>query len=419
MILTFGKINFNRMKILHVNAFDAKGGAAKAAFRLNDALNKADINSQMLVQFKISDSEKILTEENPMIVFFNKILSKLDALIGRLLYKNINNYSAALFSSFNVIKKINKLNPDIVHLHWTCNGMISIEDIPKIKAPIIWSMHDNWVLSGGCHNLSLCKNHQKGSNKCNKYINLIHYRKTKSFNKKLDIHFLSLSSWLFELSKNSSLIGKRKNYHLPNPIDTKVFSPINKNNSRKFFNLPLNKKILLFGALNTSIDQNKGFDILCQSLSKFDKDLFDIVIFGDNKPISIPFENNLHQLGQILDEKILNMLLNSGDLLVVPSIQENFSNLILEALSASLPVVAFDVGGNKDLITHMSNGYLAKPFNIDDLKKGIEWIINHEDPEILKENARNSVLGNFDSKVVAEKYIDLYKNINSIYNDNP
>ena len=105
------------------------------------------------------------------------------------------------------------------------------------------------------------------------------------------------------------------------------------------------------------------------------------------------------------------MLLNAGNALVVPSLQENFSNLILEGLSASIPVVAFDVGGNKDLILHKENGYLAKPFNADDLKRGIDWILGHESSRALKEHARNSVLLWFDSKKVAKDYIQLYESI--------
>ena len=400
------------MRILHVNSFDTKGGAAKAAFRLYDALNQADIHSQMLVQFKLSNNEDILTETNPLIIVLNKISSKLDALIGRFFFKNINNYSAAFFSSFNIVNKINELNPDIVHFHWICNGMIAIEDIPKIKAPILWSMHDNWVLSGGCHNLSLCKNHQKDTNECNKFLNFVHIRKRKYFDQKPDMHFNSLSSWLYQLSLNSSLIGNRNNHHLPNLINTKIFTPLEKNKSRKLTNLPLNKKILLFGALNASRDKNKGFDLLCESLAKLDSNLIEIVIFGQKNNDSISFGNyKFHDLGEINDEETLNIVLNSGDLLVVPSIQENLSNLILESLSASIPVVAFNVGGNKDLISHLSNGYLAKPFDTDDLKNGIEWIVNYKNPENLKINARNKAIKDFDSNVIATRYIDLYKNI--------
>lgn len=398
------------MKVLLVNAFDERGGASIAAMRLHQSLSKEDIENQFLVQFKLSKNQAVLSETNFFLIFLNKILSKLDALIGRILFKDVNNFSAAFFSSINIVNKINKLNPDIVHLHWTCNGMLSIEDIPKIQAPILWTMHDNWVFSGGCHNMSLCKDHQKQTNKCGKYINYIHKRKMKAFRKKTDIYFLSLSSWLHDLAVKSTLIGHRKNYHLPNPIDTKIYLPIQQSIARKNFNLQNDKKIILFGALNASSDKNKGLHLLFDVISKFKDDEIEIVIFGNNEPLA--YQNfKFHNFGKIDNDQTLNLLLNAGNVLVVPSLQENFSNLILEGLAASIPVAAFDVGGNKDLILHKENGYLAQPFNSDDLKRGIDWILNHESPKVLKENARDSVLLRFDSKKVARDYIQLYENI--------
>lgn len=398
------------MKVLLVNAFDNRGGASIAAMRLHQSLHKEDVENQFLVQFKLSDNQGVLSETNFFIIFLNKILSKLDALIGRILLKDINNYSAAFFSSINIVNKINKLNPDIVHLHWTCNGMLSIEDIPKIQAPILWTMHDNWVFSGGCHNMSLCKDHQEETNKCDKYINYIYKRKMKAFGKKTDIYFLSLSSWLHDLALKSTLIGNRKNYHLPNLIDTKLYSPVQQSLARKNFNLTIDKKIILFGALNASSDKNKGLHLLFDVISKFRDNEIEIVVFGNNEPLT--YKNfKFHNFGKIDNEQTLNLLLNTGNVLVVPSLQENFSNLILEGLAASIPVAAFDVGGNKDLILHKENGYLAQPFNSDDLKIGIDWILDHEYPRLLKEHARNSVLFRFDSKKVAKDYIQLYENI--------
>jgi len=398
------------MKVLLVNSFDKKGGASIAAMRLHKSLSKEDIENQFLVQFKSSDNQGVLSETNFFIIFLNRILSKLDALIGRILLKDVNNYSAAFLSSFNIVDKINKLNPDIVHLHWTCNGMLSIEDIPKIQAPILWTMHDNWVFSGGCHNMTLCKDHQEETNKCGKYINYIHKRKMKAFSKKTDIYFLSLSAWLHDLALKSTLIGNRKNYHLTNPIDTKLYSPIQQPVARKNFNLTIDKKIILFGALNASSAKNKGLHLLFDVISKFRDNEIEIVIFGDNEPLTYK-NSKFHNFGKIDNEQTLNLLLNTGNVLVVPSLQENFSNLILEGLAASIPVAAFDVGGNRDLILHKENGYLAQPFNVDDLKRGIDWILDHESPRLLKEHARNSVLLRFDSKKIAKDYIQIYKNI--------
>jgi glycosyltransferase involved in cell wall biosynthesis len=83
----------------------------------------------------------------------------------------------------------------------------------------------------------------------------------------------------------------------------------------------------------------------------------------------------------------------------------------MESLACGTPVVGFDIGGNSDLIDHRQNGYLAKPFDTGDLAKGIEWVLGTGKDAQLGQNARGKVLREFDSKVVADRYIELYRNI--------
>ena len=116
-------------------------------------------------------------------------------------------------------------------------------------------------------------------------------------------------------------------------------------------------------------------------------------------------------IGKLSDDMSLNVLYNSVDVMVVPSLQENLSNAIMEILSCGVPVVAFDIGGNKDMVTHMKNGYLATPFDTQDLKNGINFILNHKNYNSISNNARNKVLKDFDSEIVATRYIELYKSI--------
>jgi glycosyltransferase involved in cell wall biosynthesis len=126
------------------------------------------------------------------------------------------------------------------------------------------------------------------------------------------------------------------------------------------------------------------------------------------------------------------------DVMIVPSKQENLSNTIMEALACGTPVVGFNIGGNSDMIEHQNNGYLAKPFDPQDMAKGIDWVLREvqgsklniqgfqEDkkndlekqiggdfsflPE-MGQKAREKVLREFDSQVVGKKYIRFYEEI--------
>jgi glycosyltransferase involved in cell wall biosynthesis len=164
--------------------------------------------------------------------------------------------------------------------------------------------------------------------------------------------------------------------------------------------------------MNAASDINKGFKELSKALNKLKGENIEFVVFGSSEPQNPPkFKFKTHYLGQLHDDVSLVTLYSAVDVVVVPSLQENLSNTIMESLSCATPVVAFNVGGNSDMIDHKINGYLARPFDTTDLANGIEWVLNYPEYDRLCENAREKVVENFDSKIVAQKYIQLYVEI--------
>jgi len=412
------------MKILHINTSDIQGGAARAAYRLHRSLLETGIDSKMLVQNKKSDDYTVVSLVNNK---FQKGLNLLIPFIDQIPVKFYKNKTKTLFSpawigSSNIINKINEINPDIVHLHWICGGMIKIEDLVKINKPIVWSLHDNWAFTGGCHIKWECEKYKNscgacprlGSNKENDLSKWVWKRKKKTFSKMDNLTIIGLSKWVMNVSKESSLLKDKKHINLPNPIDTNVFKPFNKEKSRELWNLPKDKKLILFGAISATSDINKGFKELSEALKILNLKNIEFVVFGSGKPQNAPdFKFKTHYVGHLHDDVSLVTLYSAVDVMIVPSLQENLSNAIMESLSCATPVVAFNVGGNSDMIGHKINGYLAKPFESQDLANGIEWILNLNEKEYnqLCKNAREKVLKEFDSKVVAKKYIELYEEI--------
>jgi glycosyltransferase involved in cell wall biosynthesis len=410
------------MKILIVNTFDIQGGAARAAYRLHRALLENGMDSQMLVQSKSSDDYTILAETDIIRKKFNSLRRIFDGLPVRF-YKNRTQtlFSPAWFPFSNVVDKINKINPDIVHLHWICDGMMRIEDIAKIKAPVVWSLHDNWAFTGGCHIMWECDKYKEnceacprlGSNKENDLSRKIWHIKEKTFAKIPKMTIVGLSRWLAECAEKSTLLRDKKVVNLPNPIDTNTFKPFDKDKARELWNLPCDKKIVLFGAMGATSDINKGFKELSKALQMLDKNLnIEFVVFGSSQPQNAPdFGLKTHYLGSLHDDVSLVTLYSAVNVMVVPSLQENLSNAIMESLACGTPVVGFDIGGNSDMIEHQRNGYLAKPFESKDLAYGIEWVLNAPNYDEICINAREKVVREFDSKVVAGKYIKLYEEI--------
>lgn len=412
------------MKILIVNTSDIDGGAARAAYRLHKALLSQGVVSQMLVQSKSSDDYRVIGENHKIIKILNKLRPFLDSLPVRL-YKNRTKtlFSSSWLPFSNIVDKINEINPDIVHLHWICNGMMRIEDIARIKAPIVWSLHDMWAFTGGCHYDEECNGYEKecgnckilGSDEEKDLSRKIWHRKQKTFAKIPNMTIVGLSRWLAECAKKSTLFKNMKVVNLPNPIDTNVFKPFDKEKSRELWRLPKDKKLVLFGAMGATSDPRKGFEELSEALHKLDDKNVEFVIFGSSEPqVSQNFGFKTHYLGSLSDDVSLVTLYSAVDVMIVPSLQENLSNAIMESLACGTPVVGFDIGGNSDMIEHKKTGYLAKAFDTTELAYGINWILNAVNYDELCQKAREKVVREFDSVMVAEKYISLYTQISKM-----
>ena len=411
------------MKILIVNTYDITGGAARAAYRLHRSLLNEDIDSQMLVAGKYSDDYTVL----PPVQNLGIIKKLLRRLQSRFLnpIKNYPSKTKTLFSSSfldysTIVDTINKINPDIVHLHWICNEMIKIEELAKIKAPIFWSLHDMWAFTGGCHYDEECGRYADSCGQCkvldssddNDLSRTIFQRKQKTFTLINNMTIVGLSHWLSSCAQKSALFKNKRIVTLPNPINIQKFKPVDQKIAREIFSLPKDKKLVLFGAMNATGDPRKGFLELQEAIKMITEDEIELVVFGSSVPEDKPdLKFKTHYLGQLNDDISLEILYSACDAMVVPSLQENLSNAIMESLSCATPVVGFAIGGNNDLIDHQKNGYLATPFDSADLAKGIEWILNAENYDELCTNARKKVLEKFDSKIVAKQYIELYEEI--------
>mgnify|MGYP000056782503 CR=1 FL=1 len=416
------------MKILHVNTNDIEGGAARAANRLHKGLLQKNIYSRMVVNNKKTDDFTVITlNTNKLERIKTKIRLFLDEKLKSIYFKRLKvTWSCNLFCNKSLVNFINKSNFDIVHFHWINASMLSIKDIKKINKPIVWTMHDMWPFTGGCHYSDNCVLYKEDCNKCKQLSNkkdtflsgYILKEKYSSYKKK-SIVYVTPSEWLEKCSKESFLLKNSNIKVIPNGIDLKIFKKLDKNFCKKILNLDLSKKYILFGAMTSTSDKRKGYDLLKRALSFFkekfylkDKDIV-LLVFGANKPQNnenLPFDINY--LGQISDDITLNIIYNSADVFIAPSREDNLPNTIVEALSCGVPCVAFNVGGMIDLIEHKNNGYLAEPFNIEDLAEGINFVLEDENRwNNLSENALNKAQKDYNINDISDKYIDLYKKI--------
>lgn len=412
------------MKLLHISRVDNNGGASKSAYRLHQALLEAGLSSRMLVQEKGTSDNTVIDAHSNATRRLTRLFADMDKLPLRL----YPNRKRAIFSlqcfPDRIDKKVRKLNPDIVHLHWICKGCIQIETLKKFRKPLVWTLHDMWPFTGGCHFSRGCERYalscgdcpHLGSGRDWDLSSWVWHRKKKAW-EEIDLTIVALSNWMAGCARTSSLFRNFRIEVIPNCIDTNLYKPINRYQARHELGLPQGKKVILFGAPDPGRTPRKGFDLLLKALKEALKsDMLpnaELVVFG-NFPSSLKPQVSLkiHYLGQINDEVKLVQAYSAADVFVLPSREDNLPNTALEAMACGTPCVAFHIGGVPDLIDHEKNGYLAPPFDTQALAQGIaRLLIDNNLNKRMSHNARQKVEMRFTPEKVAQQYINLYTDI--------
>lgn len=411
------------MKVLHLNTFDIRGGAARAAHRIHQSLRAAGVSSSMLVANKYGDDEDVAVypvrwQERKM-KWGNKMLSWQGSA-------NPTYHSCNLFPS-GIYRAINHADNDIIHLHWLGHEFISIAEIAKINKPIVWTLHDMWAFSGAEHydDIGSSGRFREGYTKSNRPAGHAGFfdcdawvwRRKKKHWKKTKFNFVTPSRWLGNCLENSALLGNHAPTLIPYPIDTAIFRTHGKMSARENLTLPKDRKIILFGADSGTTNPLKGYDYLERAIGHLSKRPIakscHIVIFGERKKSNIDelYSIPVTDVGHITDDGILATLYSAADVFVLPSIIDNLPQTMIEALSCGTPSVGFKIGGVPDMIEHKENGYLAEPFEAKDLANGIEWVLCNSEEKCLGRKARSKVERENSNGLIGGKYRKLYESI--------
>lgn len=415
-------------KILSVNFSDSSGGAARAAYRIHKAVNKAGVNNHMLVKQKTLNDDTVLSiEEFDKKIFFTYagrfVVKKIK---NQLQHRSWNRYPdkedvfLSDLRSESIHGAFQKIDFDILHLHWINLHFLNLNQLKTLSQPIIWTLHDCWPFTGICHYFYDCTRYTSQCGNCpflhsgkEKDLSREVWQKKKRFYQNMDLHIVSPSRWLAEAARTSSLFGYFPITVIPNPIDIQLFSPGDREQACQLLKLDPIKKYIVCGAINASTDRNKGFNEFISAMQYFEKNFeepeTELIIFGvSNELEKLDIKIPVHSYGVLCDEMLVAAY-RAASVMVVPSLSENLSNVIMESLSCGTPVVAFNTGGNADLIDHQNNGYLAKPFSVEELACGVHWCLHHNLNGHLSVQARQKVANNFSEEVVALQYLSLYQ----------
>jgi glycosyltransferase involved in cell wall biosynthesis len=406
------------LKVLHLSSFDLVGGAARAAYRIHQGLQNCGTDSQMLVQYKVGNDPTVAITEDKVKA---RARSWMDAIALKG-YSHQQLFSPQWFPDA-IIPKILKANPDVIHINWVCNGFLQVETLGKLNKPLVWTFHDMWTFTGGCHYSEGCERYTKSCGQCpqlnssreNDLSRRIWQRKADAW-RSLNLVIVTPSHWMATCARSSSLFTSSDIEVIPYGLNLRRYKPVDWQLAREILNLPLDKQLILFCSMSLD-DPRKGYSLLQQALKQLAKTTWrervELVILGGTETDHfLDSQIKVYRMGRLSDDLSLALVYAAVDVFTAPSTEDNLPNTVLEAIACGTPCVAFEIGGMPDMIEHQQNGYLAKPYKVEDLAKGITWILeDSERHQKLRRRAREKAEQEFTSELQSSRYVSLFHKV--------
>lgn len=410
------------MRIVHLSTRDEGAGAFRGARWLHDALRAQGVDSHMLVSRRFSDDPTIhLTGPKPLAHAQHLVRRYLDKY--RVATYPGGNLSPAVVSA-NLRPTLRRLQPDLIHLHWVVHGFVRPEDLPTWQRPLVWTLRDQWPMTGGCHLPLACHRYEAQCGACPALHSQVEedlsrqvWRRKETAWAGCDLTIVGLSRWIADCAARSSLLSRFPITVIPNAIDTTLFAPAAKAEARAAWGLPQDAQIILFGAHDAVTNHHKGYHLLVDALRRLEADSpvspLHLVVFGADagtgeEGLTLP----ITFAGNIYDDRRLALLYSAADLFAIPSLVESFGKTGAEALACGTPVVAFAETGLADVAEHQVCGYLAPYGDSTGIAAGIRWVLEDEARLAhLSAAARARAQEQFAFAQVAARYQALYASI--------
>lgn len=321
-----------------------------------------------------------------------------------------------------LVRKIEKLSPDIIHLHnihgYYLNYKILFNYLSSVDIPVVWTLHDCWAYTGHCSHYiqdKCCQWKQECIRKdCGRLYPISFFSRTKrNFNLKRSL-FTSLgsrlvvtpvSSWLADQTEKSFLRNQRIHY-IYNGLDISVFTPHDTEHIKRKFNVE--GKSILLGVASTW-SEAKGFSDYMELRKKLPKDYVIIMVGLNAKEISklpvgvigVKRTQSVHELAE---------LYSAADIVLSLSRAETFGLTVAEGMACGTPAVVYNNTAVPELITAETGLIVDNTGDIDGVIQAVEAIIG-QGKQRYSYACRKRAEEYFDNRKCFEKYIQLYNDL--------
>ena len=417
------------MRILQISSTDTSGGAGRAAYRLHRALLAAGIDSSMLVHSKSSDDDRVqeLAQNHDFATFCGELAQS--RYVDSLRSKDWNTHFSLAWPGIDLNANPLVKHADIIHLHWLWNfqSAATLAGLLNLGKPVVWSFHDQRAMTGGCHYSAGCRGYETDCAACPQLpgdradVTVAALADQQHLWRHEAVTVIGLSHWMADCARHSSTWKNSRIEVIHNSVETDVYQPRDKRNSRHELGMPEDAVCVLFGA-DYGEEIRKGFGTLMRALKLcgndpwYSKKLAEggirFMCFGHPDPSAADAPVPIHALGYLKDDVQLASAYSAADFFVLPSLEDNLPNTVLESMSCGTPVLALDVGGSRDMIVDGHTGWLVPPGEEPRLAATLLDIMRRpDDAAAMAAACRKRVLQGFSPEIQARKFASLYEEL--------
>jgi len=413
------------MNVLILGTNDVRGGASIAAWRLHQGLKSIGVSSRMLVKHKYSSDDSVMELGGDSVPGgYGSIASYVNetARAGK-----ENTLFSIPLEAADVIEHPWVQQADFINVHWTTGFLdpLTLHRLSCLGKPVVWTMHDMRLFTGGCHYDGECGGFTSGCESCPQLTPALHrlpplaLKLSAAAARHRPPTIVTPSRWLARESKRSLALGQCRTEVIPYGIDLETFRPADKAEARRKLGLPDEALVLTFGALHMQ-EHRKGFDLMFAALksvwSQLDegqRSTLKLTAYGEaSEGLAAATGLPITSTGVADSPEKLVTLLSASDAILCPSRQDNLPNVVIEALACGTPVIGYNIGGMPDMVHSGTNGLLVEPLDSEPLALALMKVIGQ--PEVLQAwsiQARSGCEQDYPLHLQAERYRALFQEL--------
>ncbi len=397
------------------------------SYRLMEALVGAGVNARMLVAEKLSDNPRVALAASQPVLKYEFLKERLgiflrNGLDRETLFKIDNGAAGCDLASHPWVREA-----DVVCLNWINQGLLSIKGVRKIAAmgkPVVWTMHDMWNMTGICHHAGDCGGWKHHCGNCPllrkrasaRDMSASTWERKDRLYASVPIHFVAVSNWLADKARESGLMHDSMLRVIPNPFPIEAEGSLDPGWRNDMLTMA-------FGAARLD-DPIKGLPVLKSAMRTLRNDYPELarrcrlLTFGGLKnPAALEGMEISHEhLGMLSSDKVREMY-GESDIIISTSLYETLPGTLVEGMAWGCVPVSLDRGGQRDIVDHLSTGYLAGWPEGDDIAEagrriaaGVVWAAEmlEQDGAAMRGRMYDSIKSRFSAEAVAASYKSMF-----------